>query len=128
MRPLRALAVAPVLFALFAGSAAAAGTSAGLDPSFGNGGRITAAVAGARYGAASVQGMALSPDGRTYVLAHSVVLAFEADGQPAAGFGKGGRVKVEPAGAEGVTGLAVDSQGLVSVVDSNNHRVQRFRF
>ncbi len=120
----RAVLLIPVLLALQAGTAAsaasAAGPSAGLDQSFGNGGRITVAVAVAgRHEIPKVRGMAIGPDGRTYVLANSVLLAFEADGKPAAGFGAGGRVRVQPVrSANEVEGLAVDSQGRVLVTGS----------
>jgi uncharacterized delta-60 repeat protein len=119
VRVLRAILLVPILFALLVGSAAAESSAAGLDPSFGNVGRITVAVpAAGRYESLRVRGLALSPDGRTYVLDNSLLLAFEADGKPAAGFGVGGRVRVEPAGAEGAKGLAVDSQGRVLVTGS----------
>ena len=62
--------------------------------------------------------MALGPEGRTYVLEHSLLLAFEADGKPAAGFGVDGRVAVDPVGESEVQDLAVDSQGRVLVTGS----------
>jgi uncharacterized delta-60 repeat protein len=119
VRILRAILLVPVLLALSAAGASASSAAAGLDPSFGNGGKTTVAVPGTRYGASNIQGMALSPDGRTYVLEHSLLLAFEADGKPAAGFGAGGRVAIDPVGGEGeVEALAVDSQGRVLVTGS----------
>lgn len=116
MRVLRAILLVPVLFALLVAGAAAASTSAGLDTSFGNGGKITVAVLAAEYGRPTIEGVALSPDGRTYVLSDSGLIAFEADGAPATGFGSAGQVAFEPSGSEGrAEGLAVDSEGRVLV-------------
>ena len=116
MRISRAILLAPALCALLVSGAAAQSSSAGLDSSFGNGGRITVAVPEGPYASTTIRGVALSPDGRTYVLENSLLVAFEADGEPAAGFGSGGQVAVEPAGGEGeAEGLAVDSQGRILV-------------
>ena len=117
-----------VLLALFAESASAAG----LDPSFGNGGKTTAAVHVGDGPFPRIQGMAISPDGRVYVLENSRLLAFEAGGTPAAGFGANGQVTVAPVeGNSEVKAMTVDSQGRVLVAGSvfledqmhNGHRV-----
>lgn len=118
MRFLKAVLLASLLFALLV-EGAAASTSAGLDPAFGNGGRITVPATAGLYGYAGIHGMAVGPEGRVYVLEESLVLAFEADGAPATGFGVNGQVAVAPSGGEGsAAALAVDSTGRVLVTGS----------
>lgn len=118
MKLLKALLLSGVLFALLVDGAAAS-TSAGLDPAFGNGGKTTIAVSVGPEESREFHGMALGPEGRVYVLGNSLLLAVEADGTQAAGFGVNGQVAVTPVGAGGrAEGLAVDSQGRVLVTGS----------
>jgi uncharacterized delta-60 repeat protein len=118
MRLLKTTLLFALLFALVADGAAAS-PSAGLDPSFGNGGKVAVPATAGLYGYARIQGMAVGPEGRVYVLEESTVLAFETDGTPAAGFGVNGQVSVAPRGGEGsAAALAVDSMGRVLVAGS----------
>jgi uncharacterized delta-60 repeat protein len=124
MKPLKAVLLSCVLFALLVDGATAS-TSAGLDPAFGNGGKTTVAVSAGRDEFPQIQGMALGPEGRVYVLRDSLLFAFEADGTPAAGFGGNGQVAVVPVGDDrGAVGLAVDSRGRVLVAGSVELGVQ----
>ena len=52
------------------------------------------------------------------------VQKFSLDGKPLGTWGRHGR---DPGELNNPWALAVDSRGAVSVIDSNNHRVQRFR-
>ena len=70
--------------------------------------------------------LAISRDGYLYVCeyANNRVQKFTLEGQPLAVWGTAGR---GPGQLFNPYALAVDSRSNVSVVDSNNHRVQRFR-
>lgn len=121
-----ALAALCVAFAAMAVAASAAkprggkdkkATGARLDPSFGRSGLATTAIPRDTYPLR----MSLSQSGRVYVLENSLLLAFEADGKPAQGFGNNGRVKVAPtAGVGEPDALAVDSEGRVLVTGTVN--------
>jgi hypothetical protein len=91
--------------------------AAGVDKSFGVGGVAKIATGGSQGPAQ----MALGSNGRVYVLQAPLLLAFEADGKPARGFGNNGRVRIEGAsGYLGVSGLTVDSEGRILVVGTTN--------
>jgi uncharacterized delta-60 repeat protein len=126
MKLLKTVLLLAVVLALLADGAAAS-PSVGLDPSFGNGGKSTVSVDAARDGYPKTLEMALGPEGRVYVLDNSLLLAFEADGTPAAGFGANGQVAVASAGEGEAKGLAVDSQGRVLVTGSVELGEQKLR-
>ncbi len=66
------------------------------------------------------------PDGHLYVCEYgnSRVQKFDVEGRSLGLWGEPGRL---PGQLYNPWALAVDSTGAVSVIDSNNHRVQRFR-
>ncbi len=70
--------------------------------------------------------LAIGPDRMLYVCEYGNhrVQKFTLDGKPLGVWGSAGR---EPGQLYNPWALAVDHQGAVSVIDSNNHRVQRFR-
>jgi DNA-binding beta-propeller fold protein YncE len=70
--------------------------------------------------------VALGPDETLYVCEYGNqrVQKFRRDGTPLGTWGEPGR---GPGQLNNPWALAVDGQGVVSVIDSNNHRVQRFR-
>lgn len=115
MKKVLALALAALVLA----SATATGATTGkLDPSFGEGGRVVSATALGAYAPGLGSKAALSPDGRTYILANErTLLAFEPNGQVAAGFGAGGARDAFLPGdlLLGSVGIAVDHQGRVLV-------------
>lgn len=121
MRLLRTLLLVPALLALAAGGtggAAAQGATRGLDPSFGNGGiaTLTAPIDKERF-----QDFKVTPEGRSYILDDSSLLAFGSDGTLDTNFGEGGRAATGPAfgvDEEGATDLAIDSQGHLLVSGS----------
>jgi uncharacterized delta-60 repeat protein len=124
MRLPKAVLLVPVLLVLFAGSAFAKGAPpqrARLDPSFGRHGSFTTATSPAK----GEEGqpitvpahLALAPGGRSYVQRWKTLVAFGANGKPDPGFGKNGRVTVQPGPGRvtEVSGVAVDSAGRVLV-------------
>jgi uncharacterized delta-60 repeat protein len=117
MRRLRPLLLVPALVVLLAGGTVAQGAPkvGALDPSFGSGGIVTVEVA---QEADTVEAT-VTAEGRIYVLAGPLLLAFEGNGAPAVGFGLGGRVSIAPALGEGApSDFAVDSQGRILVAGS----------
>lgn len=116
MKARTAALLVPLLLALWAGTAAAEASAAdtGLDRGFGHAG--TTRVAVARY--AEPNGFAVTPGGRSYVLAGTTLLAFRSDGRPARGFGSKGRVAVVPPYEGPYLSLALDSQGRPLVAGS----------
>jgi uncharacterized delta-60 repeat protein len=120
-----ALLLLPALIALCLGAAGsrAAASEGRLDPSFGSAGTATVTAPGAEEG---IGGFEVAPDGRVYVLAGSVLLAFGPNGEPAAEFGEDGQLKVAPAVGEGeATGLALDPEGRPLVIGSSHPEGQR---
>jgi hypothetical protein len=71
--------------------------------------------------------LALGPDGSLSVCEYgnNRVQKFSRDGRPLGTWGGAGR---GPGQLNNPWALAVDHLGMVSVIDSNNHRVQRFRW
>jgi uncharacterized delta-60 repeat protein len=85
--------------------------AAQVDKSFGRGG-----VARIATSSEAPVRMAVAPNGRTYALQGSLLLAFEPDGKPAHDFGNNGRLRVGSTNGETKpVALAVDSQGRVLV-------------
>ena len=70
--------------------------------------------------------LAIGPDRCLYVCEYgnNRVQKFTLDGKPLGTWGRSGR---QPGELNNPWALAVDHRGFVSVIDSNNHRVQRFR-
>ncbi|MBS1892844.1 MAG: hypothetical protein JST59_16235 [Actinobacteria bacterium] len=114
MRILRAVLLVPLLLALLAGTAAAKSTR--LDPSFGAGGKSLVSVP--KGNGSQPTELALGPNGGSYVLDGSLLLAFDSNGAPDKAFGGNGRVRVTASVGETrvVSDLAVDSRGRVLVV------------
>lgn len=113
----KSLALALAALTLVTATAMGAGTGK-LDPSFGEGGRVISTAALGAYAPGLGSKAALSPDGRTYVLAgERTILAFEPNGQVATGFGAGGaRDAFLPEDLVlGSVSIAVDHQGRVLV-------------
>jgi uncharacterized delta-60 repeat protein len=117
-RSLKSLSIGLCMLWLLTGTAFATApgkTGARLDSSYGKGGLATTAVPKSEK---PIQ-MAIGKGGNVYLLQNSLLLAFEADGKPARGFGKNGRVKITSPNGEGEpVGIAVDSQGRVLVAGS----------
>jgi uncharacterized delta-60 repeat protein len=92
--------------------------NAGLDKSFGHGGKTTVAVPKTEFGEPIE--MATAPSGKSYVLDGSLLLAFGANGRPDLHFGHNGRVPVASAtgATSSVADLTVDSQGRILVTGS----------
>jgi uncharacterized delta-60 repeat protein len=124
MRLHRTLLLCPALFALLllsplaqpaGGVATAQAATRGLDPGFGSGGFVNFE---APKGTSWVQ-TKVATDDRIYILAGSLLFAFESDGAPVAGFGLGGRLAVASAVGEGDPAeLAIDSQGRLLLAGS----------
>jgi uncharacterized delta-60 repeat protein len=125
VRPRTSLALLAVLVALCALAAAAPAALAHgrLDTSFGSSGTATVTLPKTEE---RIGGFQIAPEGRVCLLLASTLLAFEKDGEVAAGFGEDGRVSIAPAVGEGeTTGLAVDSQGRLLVTGSTHQAGQK---
>jgi uncharacterized delta-60 repeat protein len=89
-------------------------TGARVDTSFGTKG-VAKIATGGKSTEVKVR-MAVAPNGTSYVLQGSLLLAFEPNGKPAKGFGNNGRVRLTSSHGELFpTDVAVDSQGRVLV-------------
>lgn len=118
-----ALLLIPVLLAFCVGTAVAKPPprQTRLDPSYGRKG-----VAKTATTELTVARLAVTPEGRSYVLQGMTVLAFAPNGRPAPDFGTKGRVTLTPAGSEGsAVDIAVDSKGRIVVVGRVGSREMR---
>jgi uncharacterized delta-60 repeat protein len=92
-------------------SCAAPVASGALDPSFGEAGRVTAALAG---GAVA---MAVQSDGKILTLSEFRLARFESDGRPDTTFGTNGEMPVDFSGSvDSAQDLAIQSDGKIVVV------------
>ncbi len=92
-------------------------TPSGLDPSFGNGGKVTTDKFGGKNSA-----MALQKDGKIVMVGGSstdfVLARYNADGSLDTGFGSGGKVTTDVVGSleEHANGVAIQADGKIVVV------------
>lgn len=113
---LRPLVLSIVL--LVAVPVSAASARGGLDPTFGDGGRVVRAQTSGGAGG-EFSDLAQAPDGRIFALFNSTVMAFLPNGETDAGFGSGGFVPIDPASVRTVPGaIAIDSRGRLVVAGS----------
>ena len=122
MKHLRAILLVPVLFALLAGAALAKSPSsrARLDPSFGTRGTIAVGTGAGTPWAKGIPPvhLAVAPDGKSYLLQESVLIALDRNGKVDREFGENGGVHVGPpnGGLLWVSDLAVDPAGRILVL------------